>query len=119
MAQYIAFWALYNAYFPVNLLKFLHYLLLWTVTWHKEVFKGWAEWRHDDDEDFVNNWKNNEHRRFYEEDLYNHFIIQFGFILLLQLVVLIIGLIIYFIYSGKKKSLLPENFQSLPEADKH
>ena len=46
-------------------MKFLHYFLKWTVTWHKEVFKWWAERRHDSNDDFVNNWKNNEHRRFF------------------------------------------------------
>ncbi len=106
----MAFWALYNSYLPRNLLRFMHYFLKWTITWHKEGIKKAALDNHGDDPDVANNFKNNEHRRFFEEDLYNHFVIQFGLILIIQGFVLFVALIVYIIYSMKRKALLPENF---------
>jgi hypothetical protein len=45
------------------------------VNWHKEIFEDRAWNNHNGSEGFRNNWLNNEHRRFYEETVYNHFTI--------------------------------------------
>lgn len=66
----------------------------------------------------MNNWLNDEHRRFYEEKVYNHFTIQFGFVLLLQLIFLFIFLLIKVLYIGAHKKIQPATFNQLSIADK-
>lgn len=66
----------------------------------------------------MNNWLNAEHRRFYEEKVYNHFTIQFGFVLLLQLIFLFIFLLIKVLYIGAHKKIQPATFNQLSIADK-
>lgn len=83
MGQMLAFYALYNCEFPRNLLNFLHHLFKYIVNWHRRVFDGRAYGNNRSNEAFRNNWLNPEYGRFRDEKVYNHFTIQFGFVLLL------------------------------------
>lgn len=47
------------------------------------MFENRAWNNHKGSSGFRNNWLNHENRRYYEETTYNHFVIQFGWILLL------------------------------------
>lgn len=113
MGQLLAFFVLYNSYLPHNLLNFLHHLFKYMINWHRRVFDGSAWGNHSSSQGFRDNWLNHENRRFYEEKVYNHFTIQFGFVLLLQLVFLVLFLILRILYQASYKKVQPNNFNNL------
>lgn len=88
------------------------------MNWHKEIFEDRAWNNHNGSEGFRNNWLNNEHRRFYEETVYNHFTIQFGFILLLQLIFIVIFVVVKALYGGARKKMNPDYFNALSLEEK-
>ena len=92
MFQYVTFWTFYNAYLPYNLLSYLNGLFKYSVGWH-DIFNNRAKDNHDDDPLFVNKLHKYTLRRFYQEGVENHFVLSFGFPLLITL----IGLFIYLI----------------------
>ncbi len=118
MWQYLAFWVLYNCYFPYNLLNFMHYFYKYSIGWHK-IFRKAAENNHEGDPDFDNNWLNKEHWRFYEEDVYNHFVISFGLIFLIQGFFLLLFLIVKLIYSSKCSAVDSQNYNNLTDQEKY
>jgi len=71
------------------------------ASWHK-IWENRAEKNHNG-ADFDNNWLTNEHRRFYEEEVYTHFIISFGFVILLQGIFLFLFLLVKIVYTMKTK----------------
>lgn len=76
------------------------------VGWHRTIWAYWAGRNHwNNSAGFRDNWMNPEHRRFYEENVYNHFIISFGMILLFQLIFLFIYLIVKLIYWGSLRKV--------------
>jgi hypothetical protein len=113
MGQMLAFYCLYNCYFPYNLLRYLHYFFQYMINWHKEIFEDRAWNNHKSSASFRNNWLNHENRRYYEETVYNHFTIQFGVILLLQLIFLFIFLIVKLLYWMNVKKVTAQNIQAL------
>lgn len=114
----LAFYALYNVFYPYNFLNFIHHLFKYVVNWHRRVFDGRAWGNHNTDIDFRNNWLNYENRRYYEEKVYNHFTIQFGFVLLLQLFFLFFFLIVKLVYGMMAKKMNPTTFNQLTVAQK-
>lgn len=87
------------------------------MRWHR-FFKHPAEDNHGGDPDFDNNFFVNEHRPFFENGVYNHFIISFGFVFLVQGFVLLLWVVIALIYRMKRAAVQPENFNALSEEDK-
>lgn len=112
MGQMLAFHALYNCYFPYNLLNYLHHIFKYIVAWHRRVFDGRA-WGTHHSKSFRDNWLNHENRRFYEEKVYNHFTIQFGFVLLFQLFFLFLFGLIKLAYLLFSKKVQPATFNNL------
>ena len=111
MAQYIAFWLLYNADLPRNLHAFLRGFFRWTVQWHN-IFSNRAETNHGDI------FYKNEFQRYFDEDVSNQFVISFGFVLLIQGIVLVIALIIWIINKGKQNKLNAENYNELSQDER-
>lgn len=73
------------------------------VGWHKDIFDHAAWENHKSSSGFRNNWLNPEFRRFYEEGVYNHFTITFGFVFLIQLFIIVIFIIVKLFYIAAKK----------------
>jgi len=82
MGFLVAFLALYNMCYPRNFLHFIHEVFKYLVAWHR-IFEDSAERNHGTDSDFGRHWFRNIHRRYFEENVFLHFIISFGFILLI------------------------------------
>lgn len=108
----LAFWALYNVYFPHNLLNFLHYFYQYMLNWHKEIFESRAYHDQGASEGFRRNYLVRENRRFFEETTYSHFVIQFGNILLFQLIFLFVFLIVKIIYWLSRTRVHPNKFNA-------
>lgn len=89
------------------------------VGWHKDIWDDAAWNNHSGDRGFRRNYRTPEFRRFYEEGVYNHFTITFGFILLLQLIFLFLFLLVKIIHSMAKKKTRPEYFNTLSVEEKH
>lgn len=53
--------------------------------------------------DFDNNYLTNEHRRFFEEDVFTHFVVNYGLIFIFQLVVITLFIIVKVMHSIKTK----------------
>lgn len=83
------------------------------VGWHKDIWDHNAWNNHNESAGFRNNWLNPEFRRFYEEGVYNHFTITFGFILLIQLIFLFFFILIKLFYWNAKKKTQPGYFNTL------
>ena len=66
MAYFIAFWALYHVYHPLNLRGFLRRLLDLLAVWHGQLW--------DRSHPIYN-----EHYNFWDNNIYNMFVISFGF----------------------------------------
>lgn len=108
----LAFYALYSCYFPHNLLNFLHYFFQYMINWHKEIFEDRAWHNHHTSQDFRENWHNVENRRYWEETVFNHFTIQFGVILLFQLIFLFVFFLVKLFYWMSLKKVHPTTFNS-------
>lgn len=104
ISQYIAFWTLYNTKLPSNLENYFHYFFSYTINWHS-LFKNLIYKKFSNSENFVKNWKVNIFDEFYTENIHYNFVISFGFVFILQLFVLFLSLIVFFIYNSKKNLL--------------
>lgn len=93
MFQFIAFWVFYNSYLPRNLLSYLHALFEFTTGWH-DIFNKAAKDNHGGSSEFDDNFFKNVHRRFFEEGVLTHFVLTFGFVLLIQAIMLFIYMLI-------------------------
>lgn len=113
MGQMLAFFCLYNVYWPYNLLRYLHYFFQYMINWHKEIFED-RTWKNENESlDFRNNWFNHENRRYWEETVYNHFTVQFGVILLFQLIFLFVFLIVKILYWLNLKKVQTQTISAL------
>lgn len=83
------------------------------IGWHKDIFDGAAWDNHHESSGFRNNWLNPEFRRFFDENIYNHFTITFGFIFLVHLVVIFLYIIVKILHSAARKKTLPAYFNTL------
>ena len=104
MFQFVAFWTFYNAYLPHNLLSYLNALFGYSTGWH-DIFNKAAK-DNNDQARFREKLVKNTHRRFYEEEVSTHFVLSYGFPLLLTLFGLTLyGVIKALVYFGSKKKL--------------
>lgn len=110
MFQFMAFWVFYNSYLPYNLLKYLEALYQYSTGWHN-IFTSAARKNHGNDDDFAKYLLKNTHRRFYEENLVTHFVLSFGFVLLIQLIIIFVyGLVKALVITSKKRRMsTPQN----------
>ncbi len=97
MAQYIAFWLLYNAYLPTSLLCFLREFFDLSISWHK-IFEDRTEDDYEGNSTFDKYFFYKEHRTFYQEDVYTSFLVNFTFVMILQAVVLFIYILVKVAY---------------------
>ena len=111
MAQYIAFWILYKTELPYNLRSFLYEFYRLFISWHK-IFKNRT--RSDfEGSVFEKYYFYNEKQKFFEAEIYNNFVTNFSFILLIQLFVLFVYVIIKLIFFiQNKKEIKNENLQN-------
>ena len=103
MAQYIAFWILYKIDLPYNLRNFLYGFYELFISWHK-VFKNRTKDDFGGRKVFDENYFYEEKEKFYEAEIYNNFVTNFSFILLVQLFVLFVYLVFKLISILKKKN---------------
>ena len=88
MFQYMAFWSFYNANFPYNLKEYLNAMFQYSTGWH-DIFNSSARNDHSDPK-YTEDFLKNTHERFFEEEVHTHFVLSYGFVLMLTFIVLVI-----------------------------